>query len=296
MIADETTTTTTAVPAQRVEQAPARRRRRLRLPPTVWVGIVMTSLVMLVAIGAPLAPGDPYDQDLGRALLPPFWVDGAGPAYPLGTDYLGRDLASRLAYGARTSLLVGVSAVVLAGLIGVPLGLAAGYFGGWTEICLMRLADAQLAFPPIVLAIGILTTVSSGLVPIVLVLGVIGWVQYARVIRGQTLSLREREFVEAARVLGAGSGRILARHILPNAIGPVLVIATVNVSAMILAEASLSYLGIGVRPPTAAWGTMLSEGRDVFNVAWWNAVLPGLAIVWTVLGINLLGDAWQNRR
>ncbi|HEX6675272.1 MAG TPA: ABC transporter permease [Actinomycetes bacterium] len=293
MIADETTA---ALPARRVEQAPSRRARRLRLPPTVWAGLAMTSLVLLVALLAPLAPGDPYDQDLGRALLPPFWLTGADPAFPLGTDYLGRDLLSRLVYGARTSLLVGVSAVVLAGVIGVPLGLLAGYSGGWTDVVIMRLADAQLAFPPIVLAIGILTMVSSGLLPIVGVLGIIGWVQYARVIRGQTLSLREREFVEAARVLGAGNWRILLRHVLPNAIGPVLVIATVNVSAMILAEASLSFLGVGVRPPTAAWGTMLSEGREVFNVAWWNAVVPGLAIVWTVLGINLLGDAWQNRR
>jgi peptide/nickel transport system permease protein len=292
VIADQSPTT---IPAQRVEQASARRARRLRLPPTVWAGIVMTSLVVAIALLAPLVPGDPYDQDLGRALLPPFWLPGADLSFPLGTDYLGRDLLTRLIYGARTSLLVGVSAVVLAGLIGVPLGLVAGYFGGWAETVLMRLADAQLAFPPIVLAIGILTTVSSSLLTIVLVLGIIGWVQYARVIRGQTLSLREREFVEAARVLGAGSTRVLARHIFPNALGPVLVIATVNVSAMILAEASLSYLGIGVRPPTAAWGTMLSEGREVFNVAWWNAVFPGLAIVWTVLGINLLGDAWQNR-
>ena len=293
MIADETTTD---VRTPRVEQVASRRARRLRLPPTAWAGLVMTSLVVVIALLAPLVPGDPYDQDLGRALLPPVWLTGGEQAFPLGTDYLGRDLLSRLVYGARTSLLVGISAVLLAGLIGVPLGMIAGYFGGWAEIVLMRLADAQLAFPPIVLAIGILTTVSSGLGTIVLVLGIIGWVQYARVIRGQTLSLREREFVEAARVLGAGDARVLARHIFPNALGPVLVIATLNVSAMILAEASLSYLGIGVRPPTAAWGTMLSEGREVFNVAWWNAVFPGLAIVWTVLGINLLGDAWQNRR
>jgi peptide/nickel transport system permease protein len=256
----------------------------------------MTAVVVLVAVLAPLSPTQPYDQDLGRALLPPFWMPGADPAHPLGADYLGRDLLSRLVYGARTSLLVGSSAVLLAGLIGVPLGLLAGYFGGWLDAAIMRLADAQLAFPPIVLAIGILTTVSSGLLTIVVVLGIIGWVQYARVIRGQTLSLREREFVLAARVIGARSPRILARHVLPNALGPVLVIATVNVSAMILAEASLSFLGIGVKPPIAAWGSMLSEGREVFNIAWWNAVFPGLAIVWTVFGINLLGDAWQNRR
>ncbi len=269
---------------------------RWRLPATVWVGGAMTVAVVVVALIAPLLPLQPYDQDLGRALLPPFWMPSANPSHLLGADYLGRDLLSRLIYGARTSLLVGSAAVLLAGVIGIPLGLLAGYFGGWLDAAIMRLADAQLAFPPIVLAIGILTTLSSGLVSIVVVLGIIGWVQYARVIRGQTLSLREREFVLAARVIGARSPRILWRHVLPNALGPILVIAAVNVSGMILAEASLSFLGIGVRPPTAAWGSMLSEGREVFNIAWWNAVFPGLAIVWTVLGINLLGDAWQNRR
>ncbi len=257
----------------------------------------MTSAVVLVAVFAPLLAPHPYDdQDLLASLLPPFWLSGADPAYPLGADFQGRDLLSRLMYGARTSLLIGTSAVVVAGLVGIPLGLLAGYFGGWADEVIMRLADAQLAFPPIVLAIGILAVTGSTLPTIALVLGTIGWVQYARVIRGQTLSLREREFVTAARVCGAGDARILARHILPNALGPILVIATVNVSGMILAEASLSFLGIGVRPPTAAWGTMLSEGRDVFAVAWWNAVFPGLAIVWTVFGINLLGDAWQQRR
>ena len=278
----------------------ARRPRRplaSRLPPTAWLGLVMTAIVVLVALCAPLLAPHPYDdQDLLASLLPPFWMSGADPAYPLGADFQGRDLLSRLLYGARTSLVIGTSAVLVAGLLGIPLGLLAGYFGGWADEVIMRLADAQLAFPPIVLAIGILAVTGSTLPTIALVLGTIGWVQYARVIRGQTLSLREREFVTAARVCGAGDVRILARHVLPNALGPILVIATVNVSGMILAEASLSFLGIGVRPPTAAWGTMLSEGRDVFAVAWWNAVFPGLAIVWTVFGINLLGDAWQQRR
>ena len=257
----------------------------------------MTTVVILVAVFAPLLAPHPHDdQDLMASLLPPFWLRGADPAYPLGADFQGRDLLSRLLYGARTSLIIGTSAVTVAGLLGIPLGLLAGYFGGWADAVIMRLADAQLAFPPIVLAIGVLAVAGSTLPTIALVLGTIGWVQYARVIRGQTLSLREREFVTAARVCGAGDARILARHILPNALGPILVIATVNVSGMILAEASLSFLGIGVKPPTAAWGSMLSEGREVFNIAWWNAVFPGLAIVWTVFGINLLGDAWQNRR
>ena len=277
----------------------ARRPRRSRASgaaATAWIGLVMTLTVLVVAVCAPLLSPHPHDdQDLMASLLPPFWLPGADPTYPLGADFQGRDLLSRLMHGARTSLLIGTSAVIVAGILGIPLGLLAGYFGGWVDEVIMRLADAQLAFPPVVLAIGILSVAGSSVTTIALVLGTIGWVQYARVIRGQTLSLREREFVTAARVCGAGDGRVLARHILPNALGPILVIASVNVSGMILAEASLSFLGIGVRPPTAAWGTMLSEGRDVFGVAWWNAVFPGLAIVWTVFGINLLGDAWQRR-
>jgi peptide/nickel transport system permease protein len=273
-------------------------RRRFRWPqPMVLVGAAMTLAVVLVALLAPAIGRVPYDeQDLSRSLLPPFWQAGADPAYPLGTDFLGRDLLSRLVFGARTSLVVGISAVVVAGAIGITLGLAAGYFGRVPDALIMRLVDLQLAFPPIVLAIGVLTMVQPTLVSIAIVLGVVGWVQYARVMRAQTLALREREYVTAARLIGAADARILLRHILPNGLGPVLVIATVNVSAMILAEASLSFLGIGVRPPTPAWGTMLSESRDVFRQAWWTAVLPGLAILWTVFGINLLGDAWQNRR
>jgi peptide/nickel transport system permease protein len=263
----------------------------------VLVGASMTALIVLVALFAPLIARVPYDdQDLSRSLLPPFWIPGSNLTYPLGTDFLGRDLLSRLVFGARTSLVVGISAVLVSGAIGLTLGLSAGYFGRWADAIIMRLVDLQLAFPPIVLAIGILTMVEPGLVAIAAVLGVVGWVQYARVMRAQTLSLREREFVVAARVVGARDVRILLTHILPNALGPILVIATVNVSAMILAEASLSFLGIGVRPPTPAWGTMLSESRDVFHLAWWTATFPGLAIVWTVFGINLLGDAWQNRR
>jgi peptide/nickel transport system permease protein len=264
------------------------------IPRASWLGLAMTAVVVVAALLAPqVAPHAYDDQDLGRALLPPFWMGQADPAFPLGTDYLGRDLLSRLIYAARTSLLVGVAAVTVAGIVGLPVGLLAGFMGGGIDATIMRLVDMQLAFPPIVLAIGILTTTGTSLGGIVLVLGVIGWVQYARVIRGQAISLREREFVLAACALGAGVPRILWRHILPNALGPILVIAALNVSTMILAEASLSFLGIGVRPPTPAWGTMLSEGRDVFRIAWWNAVFPGIAIAWTVFGINLLGEAWH---
>ncbi|HEV8310033.1 MAG TPA: ABC transporter permease [Methylomirabilota bacterium] len=271
-----------------------RSRRRPAISRSSRVGLIMTLAVVTAALLAPqLSPHTPDDQDLGRALLPPFWMAGADPAYPLGTDYLGRDLLSRLIYAGRTSLLVGITAVIVAGLAGITLGLVAGFLGGGVDAAIMRLVDMQLAFPPIVLAIAILTTAGTGLATIVAVLGAIGWVQYARVARGQTLSLREREFVLAARMLGAGAPRILWRHILPNALGPILTIAALNVSSMILAEASLSFLGVGVRPPTPAWGSMLSEGRDVFRIAWWNAVFPGVAIAWTVFGINLLGEAWH---
>ncbi len=275
----------------------ARRRRLPRAPFRVWLGLTMTGLVVAVALLAPLLAPHAYDdQDLSRSLLPPAWMAGADLSFPLGTDYQGRDLLSRLMFGARTSLTVGVSAALLAGLIGVPLGLAAGFLGGWVDDLIMRVADAQLAFPPIVLAVGVLAVTGPSLPAVVVLLGIIGWVQFARVVRAQTLSLREREFVAAARVVGAGSARILFRHVLPNTLGPVLVIATVNVSSMILTEASLSFLGLGVRPPTPAWGSMLSEARDVFYLAWWNGVFPGLAIVWTVFGINLLGDLTQPPR
>jgi peptide/nickel transport system permease protein len=267
---------------------------RRRLAPTTWLGGALVAALVVCAVFAPLLSPHAYDDgDLSRALLPPAWMPGADSSFPLGTDYLGRDLLSRLIYGARTSLLVGITAVLIAGLIGITLGLVAGYFGGWLDAVIMRFADAQLAFPPVVLAIGILSVVGPSLTAIVLVLGTTAWVQYARVVRGQTLSLREREFVLAARVLGAGDARILGRHILPNAFLPILAIGSVNVSTLILAEAALSFLGVGVRPPTPAWGNMLSEGRDVFRVAWWNAVFPGLAIVWAVFGINLLSDHWQ---
>jgi peptide/nickel transport system permease protein len=221
---------------------------------------------------------------------------GGSLDYPLGTDHLGRDMLSRLMFGARTSLLVGLGAVAISGALGVMLGLIAGFMGDVVDEVIMRCVDIQLAFPPILLAVAILAVIGGNLLNVILVLGAITWVQYARVVRGSVLSIREREFVTAARVVGATDLRIVLRHILPNVLPPVMVIATVNVSAMILAEASLSFLGIGVKPPTPAWGTMLNEGREVFRTAWWNAVFPGLAITLTVLGINLVGDHLVARR
>ena len=254
-------------------------------------GAAVVGTVVVVAVFAPLiAPHDFSDQQLPKVLLPPFWQPRADPGYPLGTDHLGRDLLSRIIFGARTSLLVGGGGVLIAGTLGISLGLLAGYFGQAVDDVIMRLVDVQLSFPPIFLVIAIMAVIGQSLLNVVLVLGLVTWVQYARVVRGATLSVKEKDFVEGARAAGAGHPRILVRHILPNILPPVVVIATVNVSTLILAEAALSFLGLGVQPPTPAWGTMLAEGREVFRIAWWTAVFPGLAIVITVLGVNLLGD------
>jgi peptide/nickel transport system permease protein len=259
---------------------------------TAWAGLAIVGLIVLVAVAAPLiAPHDFAEQQLSKALLAPL----EERSYPLGTDHLGRDILSRIVFGARTSLLVGAGGVVIAGTIGIALGLIAGYQGRWVDDLIMRLVDVQLSFPPIFLVIAIMAVIGQSLLNVVVVLGVVTWVQYARVVRASTLSVKQREFVEAARSLGAGGPRIVLRHVLPNILAPILVIATVNVSTLILAEAALSFLGLGVQPPTPAWGTMLSEGREVYRIAWWNAVFPGLAILVTVLGVNLLGDGLERR-
>jgi ABC-type dipeptide/oligopeptide/nickel transport system permease subunit len=269
----------------------------LRESTEATAGVVIVLLVVLVAAFSPLlAPHDFADQQLPKALLPPFWDPRGQLSYPLGTDQLGRDILSRILFGARTSLAVGVGGGIIACGIGVLLGLVAGFFGGWLDDAIMRVVDVQLSFPPIFLVVAIIAVIGQSLQNVVFVLGGVTWVQYARVTRGVTLSIKGREFIEAARALGASNYRLLARHVLPNILAPLVVIATVNVSTLILAEAALSFLGVGVQPPTPAWGTMLAEGREVFRIAWWNAVFPGLAILVTVLGINLLGDGLESTR
>jgi len=247
--------------------------------------VVLTALISLI-----WTPHPPGQQDLNRSLLPPAWMDGSLPGFPLGTDLNGRDLLSRIMVGARASLLVGLASVVVGGLIGVTLGLAAGYFGGWPDAVIMRLVDIQLSLPGVLLAVALLAAIGKGLLSVVLVLGFVSWVQYARLVRGSTLGARAQDYMLSARALGASHARVMARHILPNIAGPLLVVATINISTNILAEAALSYLGVGVPLSTVTWGGMLNEGKQVFEVAWWNAVWPGLAILVTVFGSNLLGD------
>jgi peptide/nickel transport system permease protein len=270
--------------------------RRLASRRTALFGLVVVLVVALTAVASPLiSPFDPVEQDLGDLRLkPPGFRDAAGRVHPLGTDHLGRDLLARVVYGSRPALLVGFAAVVISGVIGMAAGLIAGYFGGRLDDVLMRLADIQLAFPFILLAIAVIGVLGPSLTTIIVVIGVSSWVVYARIVRSAVLSLREREFVQAALALGSGDGRIVLRHILPNALTPWLVVATLDMARVIVIESALSFLGLGVQPPTPTWGGMLADGRVYISTAWWLATFPGLAILVTVLGINLFGDGLRD--
>jgi peptide/nickel transport system permease protein len=252
-------------------------------------------LTALAAIFAPVvSPFDPYLQEIGQRLQPPGWQDAQGRVHWLGTDHLGRDILSRIIYGARIALLVGLAAVTISGVLGMVVGLVSGYFGGRIDDAFMRLADVQLAFPFILLAIAVIGVLGPSLRNIIVVIGVSSWVVYARVVRGEVLSIREREYIHAATALGGGAGRIIVRHVLPNAFTPWLVVATLDMARVIVIESALSFLGLGVQPPTPTWGGMLSDGRVYLSTAWWLATFPGLAILITVLGINLFGDGLRD--
>jgi peptide/nickel transport system permease protein len=266
-------------------------QRRARRSPTAIVAATVLCLVGLAALAAPwLAPHDPREQVLERRLFPPAWTAGGQWVFPLGCDHLGRDILSRLIYGSRVSLVVGITAVLISGLLGVSLGLVAGYYGGRLDAAIMRLVDVQLAFPFILLAITVVAVLGAGLRNVIIVLGVAGWMYYARVVRGQVLAVKEKEFVAAARALGAPSRVIIPRHVLPNVLTPVIIVATFAVATNVITEASLSFLGLGVEPTIPSWGSMLADGRAYIGRAWWLTTFPGLAILVTVLSINLLGD------
>ncbi len=263
--------------------------RRRDLP--ALAGLAVIAAALLVAVFAPaLAPADPVKNRLLDRLTPPMWAQGGSARYPLGTDTLGRDVLSRLLHGARVSLIVGLAAVLVAGVVGVALGLVAGYRGGWADDLLMRLGDIQLAFPVLLLGVAVIAVLGASLANMIFVLGASGWVTYARIARGETLSLKERDFVAAARALGAPAGHVVTRHLLPNILPPLMVVTTFSVARTIIAEASLSFLGLGLPPPTPSWGAMLDEGRNYITTGWWLALFPGLAILVLVLAINLCGD------
>jgi peptide/nickel transport system permease protein len=263
-----------------------------------WTGWLGAGIVAVMAAGAAfapyLAPHDPYSQDIAARLRPPAWAPLGTPDHPLGTDHVGRDYLSRIVYGARISLAVGVLAVACSGLVGVAIGLLSGFYGGPLDRALTFLTNLTLTFPFMLLAIAMIALMGSGFVNMILVLGVTGWPIYARVVRAEVLSLREREFVVAETALGCGNGRILTAHILPNLANLVVVLASVEVARMIVVESFLSYLGLGVPPPAPSWGGMLSEGQLYVLTKWWLATFPGLAILVTVLGVNLIGDALRD--
>jgi peptide/nickel transport system permease protein len=251
-----------------------------------WLGLVLTLGVVAVALGAPwLAARDPMATDFSSGLKPP-----GSPGHPLGTDQLGRDLLARVLYGARLALFIGACTVLVTALLGGVLGLVAGFVERWPSVAIMRLADVQLSFPFILLALTINAIVGLGLRNIILSLSAAGWVVYARVVRGEVLSVKRREYVHAAAALGVGRMRLLFRHVLPNVAPSIIVVGSLQFSQFVVAEAAISFLGFGVQPPTPAWGSMLSESRDFFYVAWWLGAFPGAALALTALGVNLLGD------
>jgi peptide/nickel transport system permease protein len=254
------------------------------------VGLVILAIMILLAIGAPwITPHDPYAMDLAKGLQPPN-----PPEHLLGTDELGRDLVTRLIYGARVSLTVGLIVVGIAGSIGVTLGAISGYYGGVIDQIIMRLVDVLFAFPFLVLAIAVVAIIGPSLTNMMIVLGCVNWIYYARLVRGQVLSLREAEYVDAARVVGASDGRIILSHILPNCLGVVIVQATFGVATSILAASGLSFLGMGAQPPTAEWGAMLFAAKKNLRHYPIMAIAPGMAIMIAVMSINFVGDALRD--
>ena len=287
-----------ALEAEIVAEQRAARGRRLRralrpwLTPKVIGGGTIVLLLVIVGLSAPwIAPYDPNSQNLSQSLRPPDWLLGTNV---LGTDALGRDILSRLFYGARISLVIAVMVVIISGVVGITLGAISGYFAGTTDFLIQKLVEVVWAFPPLLLAIAIMAFLGQGLENLILALVSQRWIAYCRVARGQALSLRSREFVDAARSLGARHTRIIVRHIVPNLLPSALVIGTFSMASAIISEAALSFLGLGVPPEIPTWGSMLADGRTYISTSWWLALFPGLCIFFTVLGINLLGDGLRD--
>jgi len=265
--------------------------RRRRVPWLIVAAGAFVGALAVIGAAAPyLAPHDPERGSLRARLTAPTWEAADGKTHPLGTDHLGRDVLSRIIYGTRVSLTVGFAAVAVGGLVGGVLGLVAGFRGGWLDEAIMTVADAQLAFPFILLAIGIIAVLGPSFPNLVIVVGLSGWVTYARVLRSQVLSLRRREFVAAILGLGGSVPRVIVRHILPNVASTLMVIATLELARAIVLEATLSFLGLGIQPPTPSWGGMIQEGREYLDTAWWISVFPGAVLMLTSLVVSRAGD------
>lgn len=267
----------------------------MRSRPMFAIACLVLLVLLVTALFAPwIAPGNIEAQSLVRRLKPPGWVDRSGAMYLAGTDHLGRDIAARLIHGSRISLLVGCMAVAVGGSLGLTLGLAAGYYGGKIDAAIMRFTDMQLAFPFMLLALALVTILGPSIFNVILVLAITSWVNYAKVVRGDVLQIRNREFIEAARVLGIPNHRIILRHVLPNVFSSFLVVSSFQVAALIIAESSLSFLGLGVPSSTPTWGSMLADGREYVRDAWWLSVFPGVAIMLAALSFNIMGDGLRD--
>ena len=272
----------------------SRTRESMRGAPILATGLV--AMFVLAAILAPIiAPYDPAEQNFLASLSPPVWIDEGTWSNLLGGDNLGRDILSRLIYGARVSLIIALFAIALAGSIGVILGLIAGYAGGALDSLIMRVVDAFLAMPFILMALGFVAALGPSVTNIILVMGITNWARYARLVRGEVLSVKGRDYVALARIAGQPRWRIGLRHILPNVANSIIVLATLDLGRVIILESSLSFLGLGVQPPEVSWGLMLADGRAYMTVAWWLTVMPGLAIPLAVLSLNIFGDWLRDR-
>lgn len=286
-----------AAPAVVIAQSQAPRASlRARLGRLPLFSLAVLALLIVAAVFAPLlTPYSPTEGDLSDRLIPPSWQAGGSAEHPLGTDRQGRDILARIIYGTRVSLSVSLLAIVVSGSIGVMIGLVAGYFGGWVDAVLMRLTDVALSLPAILIALVLAVVVGPSLMNVIIVIGLVLWPRYARQVRGEAHSLMQQEFVALARIAGCSPLRIMLVHLLPNLVPSLLVLATLQVGDVIIFESTLSFLGVGLPPPLPAWGLMVADGRTLITSAWWVAVLPGLAIMATVLGMNLLGDWTRDR-
>jgi peptide/nickel transport system permease protein len=261
-----------------------------------WIPVIIISAMVLMALFAPLiAPHSPLEQTLRDKLLPPFWMEDGTTKYLLGTDAFGRDILSRLIYGARVSLLVALLALTVGGGIGLMIGVVAGYLGGIVESILMRMVDAAFTFPAILFALLLAVTMGQGLSTLVIAISLLLWASFARIIRGEVLAMKQRDFIALAKVRGCSTPRIMLTHIVPNVFNTFMVLVTLNIGVVIIAEASLSFLGAGIPPPTPTWGLMVSEGRGRIADAWWVALIPGIAITLLVLSVNVFGDWLRDR-
>ncbi len=278
-----------APPAPQTNQPTWRFRRPAAGIP--WFSLIVLTLLVICAIGgAAIAPHDPAALNLRANFQPPFWAEGGSWAHPLGTDNLGRDILSRIIAGARVSLVVSLWAIVLSGGIGSLAGMVAGYFGGWVDVVIMRLVDIQMSIPSLALALILAAVLSPGLETVIIVIVVTYWTWYARIVRGEILSLKERDYVALAKVAGVGPLTIFYRHLAPNIVNTMLVLATLQIGQVIIFEASLSFLGLGIQSPAISWGLMLADARGYITNAWWAITLPGVAIMLVCLSSNLFGD------